>query len=63
LDEVGRGMKELYTMQCNTPVGGVALTTLELEVLVRLEPRVWHSVRILKILIRLPVKSAVWIIQ
>ena len=50
-------------MQCNTPVGGVALTTLELEVLVRLEHRVWHSVRILEILIRLLVKGVVRIIQ
>jgi hypothetical protein len=50
-------------MQCNTPVGEVALTTLELEVLVRLEQRVWHFVRVPRILIRLSVKSAVWIIQ
>jgi hypothetical protein len=50
-------------MQCNTPVCEVALTTLELEVLVRLELQVWHSVRVLRILIRLSVKNAVWIIQ
>ena len=50
-------------MLCNTPVGEVALTALELEVLVRLEHRVWHSVRVLIILIRLSVKSVVWIIQ
>lgn len=50
-------------MQRNTPVGEVALTALELEVLVRLEHRIWHSVRVLKILIRLSVKSAVWMIQ
>ncbi len=50
-------------MERNTPIGEVALTTLELEVLVRLELRVWHSVRVLRILIRLSVKNAVWIIQ
>jgi hypothetical protein len=50
-------------MQCNTPVGEVALTMLELEVLVRLEERVRHSVRVPRILIRFSVKSAVWIIQ
>jgi hypothetical protein len=46
-------------MLCNTPVGEVALTTLELEVFICLELRVWHSVRVPTILIRLSVKSAV----
>ena len=50
-------------MQCNAPVGEVALTALELEVLVRLERQVWYSVRVPTILIRLSIKSAVWIIQ
>jgi len=40
-------------MQCNTPVGEVAFTTLEPEILVRLEQQVWHSMRVPRILIHL----------
>jgi len=53
----------LYVIQCKVPVCGVALTTLELEALIRLKLRVWHFVCALAMLIRLSVESAVWKIQ
>jgi len=44
------------------PVSKIALTTLEPEILIRIEQRIVHFVRIPEIFVWFPVKCTVWVI-